>query len=147
MSSLAHMKLMTKLLLVVHVLTGSAIKKVEEPEYLRHITYYICLFSFPQPFLPKHLLQKKVVSFVTLVTDEVMPNLKLTPWVIALKTCFLVVTSWCLILWFWCPNRAYWGINKETLLFYNGFVVEVYYNIHCLVINEYFVNALLWRCM
>lgn len=36
--------------LVIHVLTGSAVKEVEEAEYLSHIIYYICLFFFPKSF-------------------------------------------------------------------------------------------------
>lgn len=36
--------------LVIHVLTGCAIKEVEEPEYLSHVTYDICLCFFPKPF-------------------------------------------------------------------------------------------------
>ena len=37
-------------LLEIHVLTGSAVKEVEEPEHLSHITYCISLFFFPKPF-------------------------------------------------------------------------------------------------
>ena len=59
---------------MIQVLTGSAIREVEEPEHLSHITLHLLIF-LPQTFLPKHLLQKLVVSSVIPVTGQVIPSL------------------------------------------------------------------------
>lgn len=59
---------------MIQVLAGSAIREVEEPEHLSHITLHLLIF-LPQTLLPKHLLQKLVVSSVIPVTGQVIPSL------------------------------------------------------------------------
>lgn len=116
---------------------GSKRTRTPEPYNLLHLLIFL-----PQTFLPKHLLQKLVVSSVTPVTGQVIPSLLTDVPSSGLETDFLGVTSLCLFLWFSCPNRVY--LRKWCHADFDGVLL---YRIHCFIKNGYFVNLLLWRCV